>query len=295
MFASNNQAFDVGVTALNSTTGNALWFKTYTGIVNATSGGEVIVSTVLGIPGSAPLQLDTNGNVLQSLPDLSSSVPFDAGRWVGYDSNGRLDMVTGPYDDVASTVWPYPGGTREGQNGACSNDRDALIQEYSVSYRRRDGSVAHPTAPNCSEFTATTRTAHFSFEQLNVSEINAMHYKTWAILKHTLLIGLEALHDAYWLPEFTIASGYRSPWINHNIEERHSPLGFAPDSAHVYGNAVDIDIPYSNSQTLSWNNLKAAALGPNVIACVEPHKYTGSGELHADWRPQTQCGYDWTH
>jgi uncharacterized protein YcbK (DUF882 family) len=168
-------------------------------------------------------------------------------------------------------------GTREGQNGACNDDLDVLIKEYSSSLYAAD------FIPNCSDFTATSHSLNFTFQELNTDEKN--HIPTWAILRNTLLMGIEQIRAGYGGVALTIKSGYRSPSVNYNIEILNN-VRPAPASRHVHGDAVDIK---SNAST--WQDLHNAA--HNAGACVEPEKNSKSAHVHADWRPRALCKPLW--
>lgn len=79
----------------------------------------------------------------------------------------------------------------------CGDDRDQLTPEY-VSY----GADFFPT---CFQFVSSLQfslydgsvSPHFSFQELNVSDINYPDHANWALLQKDLLTGLESTRSNY--------------------------------------------------------------------------------------------------
>lgn len=158
-------------------------------------------------------------------------------------------------------------------SAACGDERDQIIQEY------KDKGVN--LTPTCSDFTQSAHSVYFSYAELTVNEPH-----TWALIREPLTIdksngyGLDKWRDAYGSSRI-INSSYRSPVKN-------SQVGGAPQSRHMYGDAVDLrnesggDTEY-NAMVTAANTAKADYIepvsGPCAKACV-----------HADWR-NTSGGY----
>jgi hypothetical protein len=147
-----------------------------------------------------------------------------------------------------------------------SGNRGALVQEY-ITYSVEQNGV--PFVPTCPDFADNAPTANFSFAELTVSE----DY-TWAILRPSLLTGIEATRADNGGTPLTVTSGYRNP--AHN-----AAIGGAADSQHMLGTAVDLAT--GGNQT-AWTNLRAAAW--EAGACVEPSTELTNpyDHVHEDWR-----------
>ena len=138
----------------------------------------------------------------------------------------------------------------------CGDQRDTIIAEYpqyGVSF-----------TPTCVDFTQTAHSTHFSFAELNSGDYS------WAIIRDSLLTGLECVRTGNGNVALTINSGYRNP--AHN-----AAVGGESQSRHMFGDAADIA---SNDQT--WDPLHNA--GKSCGACVEPRSATFPGHVHVDWR-----------
>lgn len=149
---------------------------------------------------------------------------------------------------------------------ACGDDRDKIIKEY------KDHGVT--LTPACADFTQTAHSQHFSFSEINKGDF------AWALIRKPLTV---AASDGYgldkWREEYGSArivnSGYRNP-------ARNAAVGGAPQSRHMYGDAVDFrNVAVTEDE---WNKMNAAAVrakadfieprnGPCALNCV-----------HADWR-----------
>jgi uncharacterized protein YcbK (DUF882 family) len=143
--------------------------------------------------------------------------------------------------------------------------------------------------PLCSHFTpytVTQPTAHFSFGQLNVSNIQRDHFPNWALLRQVLLDGLENTRSHYNNQAVSITSGYRTPWVQYQIEKNSSAP--SPRSWHVHGDAADLA---TRSVQDAWDHLHDAALGAG--GCVEPQNQSGLPHVHVDWRPLSGCPALW--
>jgi len=143
--------------------------------------------------------------------------------------------------------------------------------------------------PTCSQFTpktATLSSPDFSFHDLNISDINYPDFPDWAILKPVLLTGLEDTRSDNGNQQLTIASGYRSPSVEHIKSPKY------PKDRHVHGDAADIA---SNQAT--WQPLHDA--GKQAKACVEPiaeqikeDPQNPYGHVHVDWRAVDHESWD---
>jgi len=139
---------------------------------------------------------------------------------------------------------------------SCGADRDTIIAEY-TQYNVG-------LTPTCADFTQTAHSANFTFAELNGGD------HAWAIIRGSLLNGLECVRSGNGNVALNINSGYRCP-------VRNAAVGGASQSRHMFGDAADIA---SNAGT--WQALHDA--GKNCGACVEPQSVSGSGHVHVDWR-----------
>jgi|GEM_PF-7070609 len=160
----------------------------------------------------------------------------------------------------------YPVSIRLGSTyvQSCGNPRDAIIAEYpqyGVSF-----------TPTCADFTQNAHSAHFTFAELNSGDY------TWAIIRNSLLTGLECVRTGNGNQPLTINSGYRNPAHNAGIP------GAAPQSRHMFGDGADIA-----SNARNWQGLHN--IGKNCGACVEPQNVSGAGHVHVDWRGS--CPQNW--
>jgi hypothetical protein len=153
--------------------------------------------------------------------------------------------------------------------------------------------------PGCSAFITMPDTANvstdFTFGQLNISEsvdgprppgttTPVPHFPAWAILRNTMLTGLEALRASDLSDFAAIKSGYRSPVvqcaINHCLVP---PYHFESTSRHMFGEAVDIHV--NNNDPAVWARLRDAALAAG--GCVEPQAAStdrnGIIHFHVEW------------
>ena len=145
----------------------------------------------------------------------------------------------------------------------CGDERDTIIAEYpqyGVSF-----------TPTCADFTQTGHSTHFSFAELNSGDYS------WAIIRNSLLTGLECVRAGNGNVALTINSGYRNP--AHN-----AAVGGESQSRHMFGDAANIA---SNTQT--WDPLHDA--GKSCGACVEPRSATFPGHVHVDWRGTCPQGW----
>jgi hypothetical protein len=138
----------------------------------------------------------------------------------------------------------------------CGDERDTIIAEYpqyGVNF-----------TPTCADFTQTAHSAHFSFAELNTGDYS------WAIIRDSLLTGLENTRTSYNNQPMIVNSAYRNPARNNSV-------GGASQSRHMFGDAADIAA--GNCDT--WNRLAAAACGAG--AWLEPVEQSGLGHVHMDW------------
>ncbi|MEN3335356.1 MAG: zinc D-Ala-D-Ala carboxypeptidase [Blastocatellia bacterium] len=222
-------------------------------------GGGFIVATIntqfTGTSATASLTSDHYVN-MQFFDDENSS-------YVDYSGYSFLPGYTYPLDWLfyAPNIFTFQQSVsiRLGSTSvqSCGNPRDAIIAEY-PQY-----GVAF--TPTCADFTQTAHSAHFSFAELNSGDY------TWAIIRNSLLAGLECVRTGNGNVTLIINGGYRNPAHNAAIP------GSAPQSRHMFGDAADIA-----SNTGTWQPLHNA--GKNCGACVEPQDLSGSGHVHVDWR-----------
>jgi hypothetical protein len=189
---------------------------------------------------------------------------YDEGNssYIDYSGYSFLPGYTYPLD-----WWFYPPdiltnhqdvSIRLGSTTAqsCGTERDSIIAEY--------GQYNVALTPTCGDFTQTAHSAHFSFAELNSGDYS------WAIIRNSLLSGLECVRTGNGNAALTLNSGYRNP--AHN-----AAVGGESQSRHMFGDAADIA---SNAQT--WDPLHNA--GKSCGACVEPRSATFPGHVHVDWR-----------
>ena len=138
----------------------------------------------------------------------------------------------------------------------CGDERGDMIEEY------EDKGVSW--TPDCSDFTQSESSTHFSFSDLNSGTYS------WAVIDNDLEDGVDDVYDDY--GSIDINSGYRSPIKNNQV-------GGATNSRHVYGDAVDID-----SDSSTWDDIAASAYSA-AGGCIEPKADSGTGHVHSDWRP----------
>jgi hypothetical protein len=169
----------------------------------------------------------------------------------------------------ANTIIVVKGSSRitgdAASSQACGDGRTALIQEY------RDHGVH--VIPVCADFTRDAHSVHFSFALLNTGDHD------WAILRPTLLAGLESIYTQNGDRRIGINSAYRNPARNARLQ------GSAPNSRHLYGDAVDI-----TSDEDTWDHFRA--IGISLGGCVEPVNLSGTGHVHVDWRGSCPVGWD---
>lgn len=147
---------------------------------------------------------------------------------------------------------------------ACNDERDTMVKEYV--------DLGVDLRPSCGDFTQNAHSAHFSFAELNSGDFS------WAILRTTLLTGIENTRTNNGDSALTVNSGYRNPKHNATIP------GSAPNSRHVHGDAVDFQ-----SSADTWDSVRKA--GKNAGACSEPQELSGTGHVHLDWRGTCPAGW----
>ena len=170
-----------------------------------------------------------------------------------------------PWLRVCFLCGPGSGGSGGGGGSeGCGDERDQIIQEYvdfGVNF-----------VPTCGDFTQDASSAHFSFAELNTGDYS------WAIIRTSLLDGLECTRSANGDVPLIINSGYRNPAKQNRVNPG------AINSRHVHGDAADIA---SNAST--WQPLHDA--GKSCSACVEPEGLSGAGHVHVDWRGSCPPGW----
>ena len=120
-------------------------------------------------------------------------------------------------------------------SSSCSNpELDKLVQEYKT--------VQAAYIPKCNEFTNSAHSPHLSFQALNTGDY------LWAILRGQMLEGSECIYKHLSASEHLLVnSGYRNPFHNAKIPNS------APESRHIYGDAVDIQ-----TGTTTWDEYKGS-------------------------------------
>ena len=169
---------------------------------------------------------------------------------------------------------PYPLGwvgddlasQQVGQTRSACPTLAPIIQEYTT--------YGVTLNPDCADFTQTAHSVYFTFSELNTGDYQ------WALIRLPLTVaassgyGLDAWRTNYGSSRI-VNSAYRNP-------ARNAAVGGAPQSRHMFGDAVDLR---NQGGTLAeWNAMVAAATtagadfiepqnGPCALACT-----------HADWR-----------
>ena len=244
----------------------------------ATADGGIIAST----PSGTAITFDANLNVTGQMASLPTQ------SWTGGESgiayqDGSIDQtVFTPAIIYATPAFASFAGTNQPGNGTsalCHDDRDKLITEYA-----KYGAGYLPVC-FASEFVPSSNTnpaPDFSFSVLNQDDIDHNDYSDWAILKSSMLTGLEQILANYG-QTITVKSGYRSPLVQHAISPQY------PHDRHIHGDAVDIR---TGNDFNTWKTLHDIARRLYSNACIEPHDSTYS-HFHVDWRPWSQCAPAW--
>jgi len=244
-------------------TGNVRWTVPNDQPQIATDDGGVL--TRLGVT------YDQNGNATGQIANMPAQ------SWIGrgYEISPLMQIAFQATPQATPPYWSVAQANLSVNSTSpiCRDDRDPLIKEYST--------FKSGFTPVCSDFTGSNNaqpSPHFSFAQLDISDITRSEYVDWAILRSTLLNGLETTRGNYNNQSITIGSGYRSPKVQNIINPN------APRDRHIHGDAADMST--GNSQT-TWNALHNAALATG--ACVEPELTPSGGgstvnHVHADWR-----------
>jgi len=217
---------------------------------NPVSGGQITGSF------GTRLALDTNGIIIAA---------------------GNVPSATTTGSTVQTTTIPTT---------KCGDVRDNMIQEYQT-YNVMDTvsggqyvSPGTPFVPACSNFTQTSGSVDFPFDQLNTGD-----FPNWAILRNVLFAGLDTMQQACWdqlgpapAPvcnfNFRITSGYRNP------SDNASTPNSGQNSRHMFGDAADI----ATSGQAQWNILRPIAKSNAVNACVEPYSVQKNyAHIHVEW------------
>jgi hypothetical protein len=245
-----------------------------------------------GIIGDSGITYDNQGNATGQLPSAIQS-------WTGSESGiayqyGSVDQITFTPAIIYSTpdFSSFSGANQSGSgtSALCLDNRDKLIAEYpkySAGY-----------LPVCfaSQFVPSSNSnpdPDFSFSVLNQDDIQYDDYPDWAILKASMLTGLENILTNYGKP-ITVKSAYRSPYVQHTIDAANIKAGKykkpSPQSRHLHGDAVDIRTSFNLA---TWQTLHdiARTLAPKV--CIEPYQKSTLDHIHIDWRPISQCSAEW--
>jgi uncharacterized protein YjdB len=259
------------------------------------------------------IRFDQSGNTIWSVPNDSPEIATADGGVIGasgitYDSQGRANgqIATpiqswtagesgiayqyGSVDQTAFTpaiIYATPdfssfSGVNQSGNGTsapCHDNRDNLVAEYP-----KYGAGYLPVC-FASEFVPSSNTypdLDFSFSVLNQDDLNYAKYNEpysdWAILKSSMLDGLERWFHNYGQPLtlFAVTSGYRSPYVQYQIgQSQKSPH---PKDEHIHGDAVDVA-----SSSTTWPIIRMAAW--SAQACVEPFRVQKNyGHVHGQWK-----------
>ena len=274
------------------------------------------------------VKFDQSGNVIWSVPNDSPQIATADGGVIGYsgityDSNGNatgqiptpIQSWTGgesgiayQYGSVDQTAFTpaityatpdFSSFSRANQSGngasaLCHDLRDQLITEY-PKYGAGFLPVCFSPDFVASSDSGPDSDPDFPFSVLNQDDIQYNDYPGWAILKSSLLDGLEAIYRAYGQP-LSVSSAYRSPMVQYLIDKKNIASGqyknykASPHSQHLHGDAVDIR---TSGQLMTWQTLHdiARKLYPN--GCIEPYASPNGGStldhIHIDWRPWSQC------
>jgi len=175
-----------------------------------------------------------------------------------------LRLGTWQTANIAAVVFAVLAGSLFA-SAACNDDRDKMIKEYV------DQTIDF--TPACGDFTSDGHSTHFTFAELNTGDFSA-----WAILRGSLLSGIETTRTKNGNASLTVNSAYRNPKHNSGVE------GAAKNSRHLHGDAIDFQ-----SDEDSWGGLRQA--GKDASACAEPQALSGTGHVHLDWRGT--CPANW--
>jgi hypothetical protein len=293
---------------INEASGNELWrWQPNSGtveIIAATAGGGVAVRNIVGNQEDV-VRLDSNGSptydtwgtvggsaayVVASKETYVGETQLSSDLWIGSSVGLGIAGLMGDPLIQAPGDWSFGAangaGNKTGQSksSGCGDDRNQLIKEYS------NPSYLADLTPLCSDFTPSSNTnpsLHFTFSQLDISDTQnnppSPDFPDWAILKSSLLNGLEVIQAAIRNSALQINSAYRTPLVNNSRSPQH------PKERHIHGDAVDIQ----TSKNMSWQTLHNIARNAYPNACIEPQDSTG--HIHIDWRPVTICRSDWLH
>lgn len=98
-----------------------------------------------------------------------------------------------------------------------------------------------------------------------------------------LAIGiLEPVRDHYGIP-FTPSSGYRCPALN-------SAVGSKPTSQHIFGEAVDFEVPGVSNVDLAHWIAKSIVFDQLILECFDPAKGPNSGWVHCSLKADNNRG-----
>jgi hypothetical protein len=146
--------------------------------------------------------------------------------------------------------------------------------------------------PSCADFLAIVAVANPDNTTISVpntttvvpnTDLNWGEYN-WAIIQSRLNSGLNLIAAATGNPyPMGIASAYRNP----AREQVKSPG--TTDSRHVYGDAVDFQVPKTKTRGLTqWQslfNFLNLLTGYPGVTCIEPFRFSGASHVHIEWRP----------
>jgi len=264
-----------------------------TGKIKWTVGDSPQIATAdNGVVGASGTTYDANGNA-------TGQVGMPIQSWTGEESEsayqyGSVDQVpyAPPIMYAVPPSWSFANANQSGSktSALCHDDRDKLVAEYP---KYNAGYI-----PVCfaSEFVPSSNTnpdPDFSFSVLNQDDITYNDYPDWAILRSSMLNGLENILASYG-KTMSISSGYRSPYVQHVVDAANIAAGKykkpSPHSRHLHGDAVDIRTSYNLA---TWQTLHDIARALVPKACIEPYLQSTLDHIHIDWRPVSQCSAAW--
>lgn len=177
--------------------------------------------------------------------------------WEAYDPEGE-----DPENHVPIDLW----GDAEVQ--WCEDQtRSVMKEEY------RGGQVAW--TPDCSDFTDSGGSTHFSWSELNGGFTNGNPHSPWSIVRTILTDGLEDTRTNYNRGGIQLTSGYRCPHGNANV-------GGVQQSRHMFGVAADMYSAQHQWTEEEFDLLRNAANLTNPDELFFWHTYTDH-HLHAAW------------
>ena len=214
----------------------------------------------------------------------------------GCDANptyqyGSVEQIpAAPIIYAVPPSWSDTGGNQSASKTSprCQDNRDKLIVEYA------NWKAGYLPVCFASEFVPSSNKnpdPDFAYSTLNQDDIEYNDYPDWALLRSSMLSGLEYIVAGYG-ESISVTSGYRSPYVQHEIDTANIAAGKykipSPHSRHVHGDAVDIRARDQNT----WNTFHYIVRDLDQQACIEPY-HKAVDHFHVDWRPWSQCPPTW--